>query len=315
MENITDLEKKALKGRGYIITRDNEHFIGRIITVDGVLTGDELAVVAEAAKKFGNGQIAMTSRMTVEVQGLTHDTIEPFNDYIAQAGLYTGGTGSRVRPIVPCKGTVCVHGLIDTQALARELHEIFYKGWYDVKLPHKFKIGIGGCPNNCIKPALNDFGIMGQRVPEYDPDDCNGCKKCSVADKCPMKAATLDEDGIMQIDRDVCNNCGKCIDTCHFDCVTEKKAGYKIMVGGIWGKRQRLGTMIDEIYTKEQVIEMIERSLLLYREQGITGERFGMFIERIGVDNFISQLKSGDVMARKEEILSANLHQTGGASC
>ena len=32
-------------------------------------------------------------------------------------------------------------------------------------LPHKFKIAVGGCPNNCVKPDLNDLGIVGQRVP------------------------------------------------------------------------------------------------------------------------------------------------------
>ena len=312
---ITDAEKKALKGRGYIMTRDGEHFVARLITVNGVLTSSQVAAAAEAAEKYGSGQLAMTSRLTIEVQGLTYETIEPFDACIKAAGLYTGGTGSRVRPIVACKGTVCIHGLIDTQGLARELHEKFYKGWYDVKLPHKFKIGIGGCPNNCIKPSLNDFGIMGQRVPAYDPDDCNGCKKCSVVDVCPVKAAQLDVDGIMQIDRTVCNNCGKCVDVCRFDCVTEDKVGYRIFVGGLWGKRQRLGTMLDQIYTKEQVFEMVERALLLYREQGRTGERFGMFIERIGVDNFIGQLKAGNVMERKQAILDAPLHLAGGASC
>lgn len=315
MLNITAEEKKALKGRGLIMTNDNEHFIARVITVDGVLSEAEMQKVAEASKRFGNGKVAMTSRLTVEVQGLTYDTLEPFCAFLAEAGLYTGGTGSRVRPIVPCKGTVCVHGLIDTQGLARELHETFYKGWYDIKLPHKFKIGVGGCPNNCIKPGLNDFGIMGQRVPAYDPEDCSGCKKCAVVEKCPVKAAYLDEDGVMQIDAKACNNCGKCIGQCNFDCVTEQTAGYRIMVGGIWGKRQRLATVIDEIYTKEQLFEMLERALLLYREQGRTGERFGMYIERIGVENFISQLKAGDVMDRKQAILDAPLHLEGGATC
>ena len=106
MLNITEAEKKALKGRGYIMTRDGEHFIARIITVDGVLTNEEMTKISEAAQRFGSGKVAMTSRLTVEVQGLTYDTIEPFNDFIAEAGLYTGGTGSRVRPIVACKGTV-----------------------------------------------------------------------------------------------------------------------------------------------------------------------------------------------------------------
>ena len=311
----TDAEKKALKGRGYIMTRDNEHFVARVITVDGVLTGAEMQTLSQAAEKFGNGQVAMTSRLTVEVQGLTYETIEPFNDFIAEAGLYTGGTGSRVRPIVACKGTVCVHGLIDTQELARELHETFYKGWYNVKLPHKFKIGIGGCPNNCIKPGLNDFGIMGQRVPEYDQSLCNGCKKCAVTAVCPIHACRINEDGVMEMDTAACNNCGKCIDACPFDCVEEKAKGYKVMVGGIWGKRQRIGTPIDQIFTKEEVKLHLEKALLLYREQGKTGERFGMFIERIGADNFIQQLLSDDVLSRKQQILDAPLHLEGGATC
>ena len=152
--NITAEEKKALKGRGYIMTRDNEHFIARVITENGVLNTEQMECLVSAAEKFGNGDIAMTSRLTLEVQGIPYENIEPFNSYIAKAGLVTGGTGSRVRPIVPCKGTVCVHGIVDTQKLGTELHEEFYKKWYDVKLPHKFKIGIGGCPNNCIKPSL-----------------------------------------------------------------------------------------------------------------------------------------------------------------
>ena len=307
---LTDAEKKALKGRGYILNRDGEHFIARIITEDGTLTSEELAVVSEAAKTFGSGCVAMTSRMTVEVQGLTYENIEPFDRFLKERGLYVGGTGARVRPIVACKGTVCVHGLIDTQGLARELHEKFYKGWYDVKLPHKFKIGIGGCPNNCVKPSLNDFGIMGQRMPEYDPKDCHSCRRCLVAERCPVHAAQL-VDGVMQIDRSKCTSCGKCIDNCVFKTVSEKKAGYAVFVGGLWGKRQRMGTRLEGIYSKEEIFTLVERSLLLFREQAWTGERFGAFIERIGPDSFIQQLLSGDVMDRKQAILEAPLLAPG----
>ena len=35
-----------------------------------------------------------------------------------------------------------------------EIHERFYHGYREVKLPHKFKIAVGGCPNNCVKPDL-----------------------------------------------------------------------------------------------------------------------------------------------------------------
>ena len=99
---------------------------------------------------------------------------------------------------------------------SEKIHELYYVGYHEVKLPHKFKIAVGGCPNNCVKPDLNDLGIIGQMVPNFDPEECNGCKKCGVAQVCPMGAAKL-EDGELSIDKDVCNNCGRCIDKCYFD--------------------------------------------------------------------------------------------------
>ena len=92
---ITDAEKKALKGRGYIMNRDGEHFIARIITEDGTLTSEELLVVSEAAKKFGSGCVAMTSRMTVEVQGLTYENIEPFDQFLKERGLWSRASPMR----------------------------------------------------------------------------------------------------------------------------------------------------------------------------------------------------------------------------
>lgn len=290
MLNISTEEKKSLKGRGIILGRDQETFVARIITEDGTLTSEQMEAIAEAARRFGSGSAALTVRMTMEIQGITYENIEPMCEFLAPYGLYTGGTGARVRPIVPCKGTVCVHGLIDTQALARELHEKFYLGWHDVTLPHKFKIGIGGCPNNCIKPGLNDFGIMGQRVPKYDAEKCRACGKCKVIANCPMKICSTDEQGKMVCQSELCTNCGKCIDACPFHAVEEETVGYKVLLGGIWGKRQRLATPLDGVYTKEQVIAILEKTLTLWKEQGTPGERFGLFLERVGVETFAAQL-------------------------
>ena len=96
----------------------------------------------------------------------------------------------------------------------------FYKGYRAYKLPHKFKIAVGGCPNNCVKPNLNDLGIIGQRIPTYDASLCKGCKKCSVAEACPNGAPKL-VDGVMQIDKDICKNCGRCVGHCRFDSITD----------------------------------------------------------------------------------------------
>lgn len=138
--------------------------------------------------------------------------------------------------MVSCKGTTCQYGLIDTFDLSEKLHQLYYIGYHGVDLPHKFKTAVGGCPNNCVKPSLNDIGIIGQRVPEIDLSKCKNCKKCQVQDNCPIKVAKL-EDGSIRIPMDKCNHCGRCIGKCPFGAVNEAFTGYKVYIGGRWARK------------------------------------------------------------------------------
>ena len=307
---------KRVKGLGCLQDkRYDDVFNVRVITRNGKLTAQEQIKVAEAADKFGSGEVTMTTRLTLEIQGVPYDRLDELFAFLEEAGLETGGTGSKVRPVVSCKGTTCQYGLIDTFALSEKLHDLYYTGYHGVSLPHKFKIAVGGCPNNCVKPDLNDLGIIGQRIPGLDQDECNGCKKCGVVQACPMGAAKL-EDGVLEIDKDVCNNCGRCIGTCHFDALDEGTYGYKIYIGGRWGKKIAQGQALSRIFTdKEEALAVIEKAILLFREQGKTGERFAKTIERLGFENVEAQLLSNDLLERKQQILDAELHLTGGATC
>lgn len=102
---ISPLEEKRVKAMGFLSNKGTDNFSARIITVNGKITAEQQKVIAEAAEKFGNGIITFTTRLTIEVQGVPFDQIEAFQEYIAKAGLKTGGTGSVVRPVVSCKGT------------------------------------------------------------------------------------------------------------------------------------------------------------------------------------------------------------------
>ena len=312
---ISPLEIKRVKGLGFLNNKGTDLFNARIITVNGKITAEQTAVIAEAAKKFGNGEVEFTTRLTVEVRGGHFDNIPAFQEFIAQAGLITGGTGSLVRPVVSCKGTTCQYGLYDTFALSEEIHKRFYLGYHSVKLPHKFKIACGGCPNNCVKPTLNDLGIIGQMVPQFDEDSCNGCKKCQIVNICPMKACKV-EDGMLNIDPEVCNNCGRCVGHGPFDASEEGKPGFKIYIGGRWGKKIAHGQPLSKIFTsEEEVLNVVEKAILFFREQGKTGERFADTIARLGFDYVEKELLSDDILARKDAILAAELHLTGGATC
>lgn len=301
---VSAADEKKVKQIGFLNNRGTDSFSARVITVNGKLTAEKMRILCDAAEKFGNGTITFTTRQTVEVQGIPFDQIEAFQACIGQAGLVTGGTGAKVRPVVSCKGTTCQYGLLDSYALSEEIHHRFYEGYRNVTLPHKFKIAVGGCPNNCVKPDLNDLGIIGQRVPKFDSALCRGCKKCAVEALCPVGAAKA-ADGAMAIDPGVCLNCGRCVGKCPFGCIADGEYGFKIYIGGRWGKSTAHGRALHKVFTsQEEALSVIEKALLLFREQGRPGERFATTIERLGFENVEAQLLSDDILARKQEILN-----------
>ena len=315
-EAVSKEEETRVKALGFLKDkRTPDRFNGRVITRNGKITADEARTIAEAAELYGSGEVTMTSRLTMEIQGVPFDNIEPLREYLMQAGLETGGTGSKVRPVVSCKGTTCQYGLIDTFALSEEIHERFFHGYSSVKLPHKFKIAVGGCPNNCVKPDLNDLGIIGQRVPQIDLEKCRGCKVCQIENNCPIKVAKM-VDGKITIDENACNHCGRCVGKCPFHAIEDYTNGYRIYIGGRWGKKVAQGRHLDKVFTdKDEVLEVVEKAILLFREQGITGERFADTVARLGFENVQAQLLSDDLLARKDENLKAQKHMKGGATC
>lgn len=304
---------KRVKAMGFLHHKGTNKFNGRIITRNGRITADETLAVAEAAKKYSDGYVMMTTRLTIEVSGIDYQDIDAFRAAIQKAGLSTGGTGSKVRPVVSCKGTTCQYGLYDTYALSEEIHRRFFVGYQDVSLPHKFKIAVGGCPNNCVKPDLNDLGIIGARVPQYDPDKCCGCKKCQVEAACPVQAAQL-KDGKLMLDPALCNNCGRCIQKCPFHCNDEGLNGWSVYIGGRWGKKVAHGLMLNKVFTsRQEVLDIVEKAILLFRSEGISGERFSDTIARIGFEKAQAMLLSDELLQRKAEILGRIV--VGGASC
>lgn len=154
---ISAEELAELKGKGFLLMKDKKAFVCRVVYPAGIATAKMLRDTADLAEKYGQGIAVTTVRLNTEIVGIPYENIQPMMEEMKIMGLLHGGTGPKVRPLVSCKGTVCKFGLIDTQGICKELHEKFY----GQKLPHKFKINITGCPNNCAKAQLNDLGFMG----------------------------------------------------------------------------------------------------------------------------------------------------------
>lgn len=118
-------------------------------------------------------------------------------------------------------------------------------------------------------------------IPVFKKECCRGCENCAVIKACPIDAAEIKDDQL-KINEKACLNCGLCIGKCPFDAITDGINGYKIMIGGRWGKQ---GKALKQIYTnKEDVLNHIEKIIYFYKEYGLPGERFATTIDRLGFD-------------------------------
>ena len=98
---IPQSEVTRVKALGFLWDkRTQDRFNGRVITRNGKITAEECHIIAEAAKRFGSGEVAMTTRLTMEIQGVPFENIEPLRTFLReQAGLETGGTGAKWSPV------------------------------------------------------------------------------------------------------------------------------------------------------------------------------------------------------------------------
>lgn len=63
------------------------------------------------------------------------------------------------------------------------------------------------------------------------------------------------------------------------------------------------------------MLNIVEKAILLFREQGMTGERFADTVARLGFENVQKQLLADDLLQRKAENIAAQKHLKGGATC
>jgi NAD(P)H-nitrite reductase large subunit len=66
--------------------------------------------------------------------------------------------------------------------------------------------------------------------------------------------------------------------------VLGKKSGWTLILGGHSGGRPRIGDVIAEDLTTEQVLDLVKRSLEYFKENAKKKERISAFIDRVGID-------------------------------
>ena len=277
--------QKEMKDLGFLLQNDKEHYSVRFLSKAGNYTVEELNMINKIAEKYGRGYVGLTTRLQIEVPWIKDEDVERVIEEANKLGLRHGGTGQKVRPLVACKGTVCLHGNIDTQDICRELANKYF----GTDTPHKCKIGVVGCANNCAKANINDIGVMGRTVPEFNLDNCVGCGLCVQG--CRQKALEIVDKKIVY-NIELCVSCGECVRVCKTNAAIVKEKGAEIFIGGRFGRGIRIGDSLGRIFDEEKIVPAIDKIMKYYRKVGQKGERISTVMDRIGKKKFISNILS-----------------------
>jgi anaerobic sulfite reductase subunit C len=291
-----EFDLAALKKIGMIQQKQKEYFAMRLRAVGGDLTAQQLKKISEVARKFGKGEVHLSTRQGIEIHNVHHANLEKARLELEQVGVYMGACGPRVRIVVACPGeATCRWGIIDTKAIAKDLDAKYFRE----DTPHKFKMAVTGCPHNCAKATENDIGVMGAILPEWKAETCIDCNLC--VNVCPTKAIERIEQEDKGVKRqnyvlleDKCLNCSICTATCPTNSWTVKARGYNLFIGGTMGKIPRLGTLLKKLITeREELYRLIEKAVRYYQQNGRKKERFGHMIDRIGWAKVKEELLNG----------------------
>ncbi len=270
----------TLKKGGFMRQKQKNNFSLRLRVVGGNLTAKQLARIAAVAEEFGDGHVHLTSRQSVEIPFIKLDDIDRVKAALACGGVEPGVCGPRVRTVTACQGeAVCPSGCIDTYSLAKELDDRYFAR----ELPHKFKFGITGCRNNCLKAEENDLGIKGGIKVKWRENECINCGVCVKA--CSVGAITMSE-GKISVDSEKCNFCGRCVKACTAD-AWDTIHGYMVSFGGLFGNSINKGEVfIPFIEDHQKLINVCDAAIEFFAENANAGERFKFTVDRVGRDKF-----------------------------
>lgn len=268
-----------LKKGGFMKQKQKGYGSLRLQVVGGNLTAENIKTVSEVAEKYGRGYVHMTSRQGIEIPFIKVEELAEVKEALAKGGVKTGVCGPRVRTITACQGSeICPSGCIDTYTLAKELDERYFGR----ELPHKFKFGVTGCQNNCLKAEENDVGIKGGMEVEYKQ---NACISCGVCVKACRSGALSMVDGKVVIDESKCNKCGRCVKSCPTEAWVGTP-GYIVSFGGTFGNFVYKGEeIVPLIKDKDALFRVTDAAIEYFEENANPSERFRKTIERLGIDS------------------------------
>lgn len=292
-----DYNANKMRKNAFRITKNRGITAVRIRVPGGHITGKLLGQVQEIADTYGNGEVHITSRQGFEILGIPFEKMDEVNKAVQplideldinQDKRNEGYTSSGTRNVAACIGNrVCPYGCYETTGFAQRIEEEIFPD--DLH----FKIALTGCPNDCQKVRMHDFGIIGMTEPQLDKDRCVNCGACEKYCRTKSVQAIEMVNGKPHRNKEKCIGCGVCVVYCPMRAWTRsKKKYYKLTLLGRTGKKNpRLGQDFIKWADEDSIVKIIKNTYDYVREfidPNAPGgkEHIGYIVDRTGFGVF-----------------------------
>lgn len=306
-----DINVKKLRLNCFRQSKVPGEFMLQMRVPGGTVDAKYLEVIKHIAETWGDGAFHFGTRQTFDITGIKYENIPAVNEYLEQyirevdaelCGVDMNMVAHEPHPWDPksgyptigarnisgCIGNYhCICGNINTFELARKLEGIIFPSHYHIK------INISGCPNDCNKAHLCDFGIIGVSKMTYHAERCIGCGACVRAcEHGATRVLSLNE-GIAKIDKDpcCCVGCGECVRACPTSAwIRGEEPLYRVILGGRTGRQTpRTGKMFLNWASEDVIVGVLKNWqkfsawVMDYKPEYLHG---GHLIDRAGYKKF-----------------------------
>ena len=121
----------------------------------GVTDADQLIRLGEVAEKYNVPLVKVTGSQRVGLYGLKKEELPSVWEDLGMRSA--SAYGKKTRSVKSCVGKeFCRFGTQYTTQLGIRLEKTFEY----IDTPHKFKMGVSGCPRSCVESGVKDFGVI-----------------------------------------------------------------------------------------------------------------------------------------------------------
>lgn len=316
-----DINIDKLRANCFRQSKTAGEFMFQMRVPGGVVDAKYLSIVQEIAQKYGNGTLHLGPRQTFSIPGILYENIAAVNhlagDYIraVEVGecaieMQAGDEGYPTlgaRNIMGCIGAAhCPKANVHVGKLARKLEKVIFPSHYHIK------ICIAGCPNDCIKAHMADFGILAVTIPQYREERCISCYACVSACTGKSTGALIAQDGRIVRNEHLCIGCGECVEACPTRAfVHPQEAYYRVLIGGRTSRKSpRVGKVFLDYITQDVLLAVIgnwrefSANTLDYKPVYMHG---GHLIDKAGYQKF-KQMMLADVLLNPEARVATRIN-------